>query len=237
VPRILDSLPHGLDTVAGLSRLVEGRTLAGKHANWRIPRPSGRSLPLLAGTAVVAVITGTTVAALGLSPASHTANAAQPPASASDRTQVRADRGQQRVTPAVEVTPSATPSAVPTSASPSPSASPSKTASKAPKPPAGDGAVVGTGSCQASFYTDEGSHTANGEIFHTADFTAAHKSLAFNTKVRVTNVQNGKSVVVRINDRGPFVAGRCLDLTPAAFNTISSTGAGVATVKYEVLQG
>jgi rare lipoprotein A len=97
--------------------------------------------------------------------------------------------------------------------------------------------VVSTGTCQASFYTDEGSRTANGETFHTAGFTAAHKTLAFNTRVRVTNVQNGKSVVVRINDRGPFVSSRCLDLTPAAFNTISSTSAGVASVRYEVLQG
>jgi rare lipoprotein A len=219
--------------------------LAGKHANWRIPRPSGRSLPLLAGTAVAAVLTGTTVATLGLSPAAHTAATAQPAASLSDRTQLRADRGEQRVAPTVELTPSATPpatpSAVPTSASPSakpsPSVKPSKTPTQAPKPPAGGGSVVSTGSCQASFYTDEGGRTANGETFHTGDFTAAHKTLPFNTKVRVTNSQNGKSVVVRINDRGPFVSGRCLDLSPAAFNTISSTSAGVASVKYEVLQG
>lgn len=97
--------------------------------------------------------------------------------------------------------------------------------------------MASSGTCQASFYTDEGSRTASGEIFHTSDFTAAHKTLPFNTRVRVTNVNNGKSVVVRINDRGPFVANRCLDLTPAAFNTISSTSAGVATVKFEVLQG
>jgi rare lipoprotein A len=184
---------------------------------------------------VAAVIAGTTVATLGLGSSPRPADAAFM-AAASDRTQQRADRGQQRVDPAVEATPSATPSAVP-SATAVPSAQPSKTASKAPKPPSDGGAVVGSGSCQASFYTDEGHRTANGETFHTADFTAAHKTLPFNTKVRVTNVKNGKSVVVRINDRGPFIAGRCLDLTPAAFNTISSTGAGVATVKYEVLQG
>jgi rare lipoprotein A len=222
--------------------------LAGKHARWRISRPSRRSLPLLAGTAIAAVLTGTSVAALGLNPSAHDTRAdaarfAQSAASGSaDRTQQRADRSEQRLV-APEITPSATPSATPSSASPSPSAippapKPSKTASKAaPTPPSGGGAVVSTGTCQASFYTDEGSRTANGETFHTADFTGAHKSLAFNTKVRVTNAQNGKSVVIRINDRGPFVAGRCLDLTPAAFNTISSTGAGVATVRYEVLQG
>jgi rare lipoprotein A len=213
--------------------------LAGKHAKWRSPRPSRRSLPLLAGTAVAAVLTGTTVAALGLSPSAHSTRANAAPVAqtlaslSAERAQQRADRGEQRLAP----TPEITPSAVPTSASPSPSVKPSKTAGPTPKPPSGGGSVVSTGTCQASFYTDEGSRTANGEIFHTADFTAAHKTLPFNTKVRVTNVNNGKSVVVRINDRGPFVANRCLDLSTAAFNTISSQGAGVASVRYEVLQG
>jgi rare lipoprotein A len=217
--------------------------LAGKHAKWRSPRPSRRSLPLLAGTAVAAVLTGTTVASLGLSPSAHSTRANAAPVAqilasvSADRAQQRADRGEQRLAPTPEITPSATPSAVPTSASPSPSVKPSKTAGPTPKPPSGGGSVVSTGTCQASFYTDEGSRTANGEIFHTADFTAAHKTLPFNTKVRVTNVNNGKSVVVRINDRGPFVANRCLDLSTAAFNTISSQSAGVASVRYEVLQG
>jgi rare lipoprotein A len=202
-------------------------------------------------------MTGTTVAALGLNPAAHStradAGATAPglaPASA-ERAQQRADRSEPRLSPTAEATPSATPSAAPSSASPSAplplTAKTTKTATSkpaapkpaAPKPtpPADSGAVVSSGSCEASFYTDEGSRTANGETFHTAAFTAAHKTLKFNTKVRVTNVKNGKSVVVRINDRGPFVAGRCIDLTPAAFNTISSTSAGVAPVKYEVLQG
>jgi rare lipoprotein A len=197
-------------------------------------------------------MTGTTVAALGLNPSAHStradAGAVTPNLASADRAHERADRSEQRLSPTPEVTPSATatPSAVPSSASPSPSLAPAVKATKpaAPKPvppkptlPAGGGTVVASGSCEASFYTDEGSRTANGETFHTADFTAAHKTLKFNTKVRVTNVKNGKSVVVRINDRGPFIAGRCIDLTPAAFNTISSTSAGVATVKYEVLQG
>ena len=66
-------------------------------------------------------------------------------------------------------------------------------------------------------------------------YTAAHKTLPFGTRVRVTNAANGKSVVVVIRDRGPFVAGRCLDLTPAAFGAIASLSSGVITVKYEVL--
>jgi rare lipoprotein A len=86
-----------------------------------------------------------------------------------------------------------------------------------------------------SYYSD-GSRTADGEAFNPNDFTAASKTLAFNTRVRVTNPANGKSVVVRINDRGPFVSGRCLDLTSAAFAAIASLSAGVLpAAKYEVL--
>ena len=91
-----------------------------------------------------------------------------------------------------------------------------------------------TGQCSASYY-DEDQMTANGERFNTNDLTAAHKTMAFNTRVRVTNPANGKSVVVRVNDRGPYVAGRCLDLSRAAFSQIASTGAGVVNVKYTVL--
>ncbi|WP_277349622.1 septal ring lytic transglycosylase RlpA family protein [Planosporangium thailandense] len=189
-----------------------------------------------------------------MSPSAHGGradDASAAAAAAADRTQQRADRSEQRATPSPEASASAdalSPSPVPVSPSPStpppppppttPSkTAPAKTAGPKPTPPSGGGTVVSSGTCQASFYTDEGSRTANGETFHTSAFTAAHKTLPFNTRVRVTNVNNGKSVVVRINDRGPFVANRCLDLTPAAFNTISSTSAGVATVKFEVLQG
>jgi rare lipoprotein A len=183
---------------------------------------------------VTAVLVGTIVATLRFTsagdPRDAAAAAALPASSASpERTQQRADRSEQRITTAPETTPSTAPS--------SPSPSPSKPSSPTPKPPSGSGSVLSSQTCQASFYTDEGSRTASGEIFHVNDFTAAHKTLPFNTRVRVTNVSNGKSVVVRINDRGPFAAGRCLDLTPAAFNTIANQSAGVITVKYEVLQG
>jgi rare lipoprotein A (peptidoglycan hydrolase) len=99
-------------------------------------------------------------------------------------------------------------------------------------------AKTGTGkieACKASFYT-EGQKTANGETFNTNALTAAHKSLPFNTVVRVTNKSNGKTVDVRINDRGPFVTGRCIDLSRAAFTRIASTSAGVASVTVEVLK-
>lgn len=89
-------------------------------------------------------------------------------------------------------------------------------------------------SCQASYYW-QGQRTANGEWFNTNDFTAAHKSLPFNTRVKVTNLANGKTTVVRINDRGPYIAGRCLDLSRAAMSAIGGTSAGVVKVAYEVV--
>jgi len=101
-------------------------------------------------------------------------------------------------------------------------------------PPAGNGAVISTGSCEASF-NDEPQHTASGETFNPAAMTAAHRSLPFNSRVRVTNPSTGKSVVVSINDRGPFVPGRCLNLSKAAFSSIASLGLGVIDVRYEVL--
>lgn len=89
-------------------------------------------------------------------------------------------------------------------------------------------------SCKASYYWDP-QPTANGERFNPNALTAAHKSLPFNSRVKVTNPSNGKSVVVRINDRGPYVAGRCLDLSRAAMAAIGGTSAGVITVNWEVI--
>ncbi|GIF65274.1 hypothetical protein Ais01nite_33090 [Asanoa ishikariensis] len=94
--------------------------------------------------------------------------------------------------------------------------------------------MVSSGTCGASYY-DEGQTTANGEAFNPDALTAAHKTLPFNTRVRVTNPSNGKSVVVRINDRGPFVSGRCIDLSRAAFAAIASLSQGELTVKYDIL--
>jgi len=82
----------------------------------------------------------------------------------------------------------------------------------------------------------QGRLTANGEIFDTNKLTAAHKWLPFNTRVKVSNPANGRSVIVRINDRGPFVAGRIIDLSRAAAESIGMTGAGVALVHLEVLE-
>ncbi|WP_407676735.1 septal ring lytic transglycosylase RlpA family protein [Phytohabitans aurantiacus] len=89
--------------------------------------------------------------------------------------------------------------------------------------------------CGASYY-DEPQPTANGEQFDPEALTAAHKTLPFDTRVRVTNPSNGKSVVVRINDRGPYISGRCIDLSRAAFRSIASLGLGHITVEYEILR-
>ncbi|WP_240974124.1 septal ring lytic transglycosylase RlpA family protein [Nonomuraea composti] len=94
--------------------------------------------------------------------------------------------------------------------------------------------VLSTGNCGASYY-GEPQMTASGERFNPAAMTAAHKTLPLGSKVRVTNPNNGESVTVRINDRGPYVGGRCLDLSRAAFAAIGNIGAGVMRVKYEVL--
>lgn len=82
----------------------------------------------------------------------------------------------------------------------------------------------------------QGRLTANGETFDTYKLTAAHRTLPFHTIVKVTNLKNGKSVEVRINDRGPFVRGRIIDLSKAAAEEIDMTGDGVARVRLEVVQ-
>jgi len=89
----------------------------------------------------------------------------------------------------------------------------------------------------ASYYGDElaGRPTASGEVFDPSGLTAAHPSLPFDTTVRVTNLANDKSVVVRINDRGPFVEGRIIDLSAAAARRIGMIQTGTAAVCIEVL--
>ncbi|UOE21917.1 septal ring lytic transglycosylase RlpA family protein [Thermobifida halotolerans] len=77
--------------------------------------------------------------------------------------------------------------------------------------------------------------TASGETFDPTALTAAHKTLPFGTMVEVTNIADGRSVTVRINDRGPYVAGRCLDLSTAAFSAIASPSQGVIQVSWKVV--
>ncbi|MBX9777509.1 MAG: septal ring lytic transglycosylase RlpA family protein [Xanthobacteraceae bacterium] len=87
----------------------------------------------------------------------------------------------------------------------------------------------------ASFYR-HGSRTASGEKFNPGELTAAHRTLPFGTKVRVTDVATGKSVTVRVNDRGPFIDGRVIDVSHAAAQSLGMTGKGVAKVKLDVVQ-
>jgi rare lipoprotein A len=87
----------------------------------------------------------------------------------------------------------------------------------------------------ASFYK-HGSRTASGEKFNPGELTAAHRTLPFGTKVRVTDVATGKSVTVRVNDRGPFIDGRVIDVSHAAAESLGMTGKGVAKVKLDVVQ-
>ena len=88
-----------------------------------------------------------------------------------------------------------------------------------------------------SFYHDKfnGRKTASGEMFDNTKLTAAHRTLPFGTKLKMTNMKNGKSVVVKINDRGPFHSSRALDVSKAAFKAIASEGSGVIPVEYEVV--
>lgn len=86
----------------------------------------------------------------------------------------------------------------------------------------------------ASIYAYRGEPTANGERANPGGLTAAHKTLPFGSRVRVTNNRNGRSVVVRINDRGPFIRGRVIDLTPAGANVLGFSG--LAPVRIAVLR-
>jgi rare lipoprotein A len=90
----------------------------------------------------------------------------------------------------------------------------------------------------ASYYARSFQHskTASGEALNNNSMTAAHKTLPFGTEVKVTNIINGKSVTVRINDRGPFVKGRIIDLTRAAFSKIANLDKGVAKVEIRVVK-
>lgn len=95
-----------------------------------------------------------------------------------------------------------------------------------------------TESGKASFYGDkhQNKKTASGARYKHTSKTAAHKKLPFGSSVKVTNVDNGKSVIVKINDRGPFVRGRIIDLSKSAFSSIGNTSSGLIDVKIEVIK-
>jgi len=102
--------------------------------------------------------------------------------------------------------------------------------SSAPISAADDSSFVQSG--VASVYSaSSGPKTANGERVRSGALTAAHRTLPFGTKVRVTNVGNGRSVVVRVNDRGPFVQGRIIDLTSAGAHALGFSGTARVTLE------
>jgi rare lipoprotein A len=90
----------------------------------------------------------------------------------------------------------------------------------------------------ASYYAHDfqGKKTANGEIYNMYQMTAAHRSLPFGTKVKVTNVENKRSIIVRVNDRGPFKLERLIDVSLAAATQLGMTEKGTARVKLEVVE-
>lgn len=91
---------------------------------------------------------------------------------------------------------------------------------------------------KASYYSDylEGRSTSTGEPYRASELTAAHLTLPFGTIVRVTNLANGQSVDVRINDRGPYITGRSIDLSKSAFDSIAHLGSGIIWIEYEIIK-
>jgi peptidoglycan lytic transglycosylase len=87
----------------------------------------------------------------------------------------------------------------------------------------------------ASFYT-EGTQTASGERFNTRELTAAHRTLPFGTQLRVTNIATGRFVTVRVNDRGPFIPGRVVDVSHFAAEKLGMVAGGIAKVKLDIVQ-
>jgi len=87
----------------------------------------------------------------------------------------------------------------------------------------------------ASFYGHD-SETASGEKFDPHELTAAHRTLPFGTRLRVTNLANGRSVMVRVNDRGPFIRGRTVDVSSSAAEALQMTERGVVNVKLDVVR-
>lgn len=90
---------------------------------------------------------------------------------------------------------------------------------------------------KASYYAGKfhGRHTSSGEIFHKDSMTCAHRSLPFGTMLRVRNTSNGREVMVRVTDRGPFAAGRIVDLSLGAARKLDMVSAGVTGVEVEVI--
>lgn len=247
------SLPHGPAFPRPFPYLGPWFTL-GQHS--RTPSPDARKpsaskrrwTTVAVGAAVVAAASTTAWAAIGDDDsAKRAATTPNPPSAAPSSTKVDsvpepANQGSPHQPPATSrpkstrsPRPAETPRATGSSASARGTGARERTAKtveyEAKKPKF---RVLSSGRCGASYYGDP-QLTASGERFNPAAMTAAHKTLPLGSKVRVTNPHSGESVTVRINDRGPYVGGRCLDLSRAAFAAIGNVSSGVMRVKYEVL--
>lgn len=106
------------------------------------------------------------------------------------------------------------------------------------QPTSSFGSIGYTETGQASFYANkhQSKKTASGEPYSHNLKTAAHRKLPFGTRIKVTNIKNSKSVVVRVNDRGPYIKGRIVDLSKSAFSSIASTASGIISVELEVVK-
>ena len=186
---------------------TERAILSGKHAAAEQPRTFRRFL--LAVTASVALAISCGAVSAALDPGNH---GSADPTAAPGTTTPDATAPQPRTTERVSRQKRSP------SRSPSPSHAPTRS-----EPEKG-----ASGSCGTSYYDDGQGNGGDG-------FTAAHRTLPLDTRLRVTNPDNGKSVVVRITRRGPDAADRCLDLSRAAFAHIAPLSAGVITAQYEVL--
>lgn len=194
-----------------------------KHGSKTTPRLRGI---MIASTLAITVIATTAWALVstGGSKARSTAAGAE----LTGRTPGRAARDSVR-------TPLPDPSAAGTaSAAPEPVSKGARPARKVSRKARHRLRVLSSGVCQASYYGGSQA-TASGEPFNPNALTAAHKTLPMDSRVRVTNEATGRSVIVRINDRGPYVGGRCLDLSTAAMKAVGGVGSGVITAKYQVL--
>ncbi len=148
-----------------------------------------------------------------------------------------AGRKPVAASPPPPLQPAATPRAAEDRAKGATNTEPARRSSAAREESSGNVAYIEEGN--ASWYgpTFHGKRSSNGEIYDMNKLTAAHRTMAFGTMVRVTNLSNGKSTVVRITDRGPFVENRIIDLSRAAAQAIESIGPGVVPVRIEVLSG
>ncbi|WGD54595.1 septal ring lytic transglycosylase RlpA family protein [Bradyrhizobium sp. CB1650] len=106
--------------------------------------------------------------------------------------------------------------------------------SRARRAPADGGSATQAAHGVASFYSD--TETASGEKYDKNELTAAHPTLPFGTRLRVTDVSSGRSVTVRVNDRGPYVRGRVVDLTPSAAEELGMVDKGLANVRLDVVR-